>query len=87
MVFALPGNPASVLSCFLNYVKPVIESWKGNSKAWDSFVELPVSDDFEKPIPLTQFLKANVEDGKIHILSGQESFNLISFGTADGFAE
>ncbi|WP_144603542.1 molybdopterin molybdotransferase MoeA [Algoriphagus algorifonticola] len=87
LVFALPGNPASVLSCFLNYVKPVIESWKGNSKAWDSFVELPISADFEKPIPLTQFLKAKVEDGKIHILSGQESFNLISFGTADGFAE
>ena len=29
IVFALPGNPASVLTCFLNYVKPSILQWAG----------------------------------------------------------
>ncbi|WP_297337669.1 gephyrin-like molybdotransferase Glp [Algoriphagus sp.] len=87
LVFGLPGNPGSVLSCFINYVKPVIRSWMGEAQAWEDVVEIPLAEDFEKKIPLTQFLKAEVKHGKAHILQGQESFNLIAFGMADGFVE
>lgn len=87
IVFALPGNPGSVLSCFLQYVKPVIQTWKGDVGAWNHFRELPLAHDFEKKIPLTQFLKAKIKDGKVEVLQGQESFNLIAFGLADGFVE
>ena len=87
MVFALPGNPGSVLSCFLQYVKPVIQAWKGDEEAWNHFQELPMAHDFEKKITLTQFLKARIQNGKVEVLQGQESFNLIAFGLADGFVE
>ncbi|TNF44028.1 MAG: molybdopterin molybdenumtransferase MoeA, partial [Cytophagales bacterium] len=87
VVFALPGNPGSVLSCFLQYVKPVIQAWKGDTEAWNQFQNLPLAQDFEKKIPLTQFLKARIQNGKVEVLQGQESFNLIAFGLADGFVE
>lgn len=87
MVFALPGNPGSVLSCFLQYVKPVIQAWKGDGEAWFDYQKIPIAQDFEKRIPLTQFLKARIQDGKVEVLQGQESFNLIAFGLADGFVE
>lgn len=87
VVFALPGNPGSVLSCFLQYVKPVVQAWKRDEEAWNHFQELPLAHDFKKKIPLTQFLKARIQNGKVEVLQGQESFNLIAFGLADGFVE
>jgi molybdopterin molybdotransferase len=87
LVFALPGNPASVLSCFIQYVKPCLQEWIGDSEAWSGPQFLPMEKDFEKKAPLTFFLKAKIQDGKIHLLSGQESFNLLPFGVADGLVE
>lgn len=87
VVFALPGNPASVLTCFLNYVKPSILQWAGHSDPWKPTLVLPLADLFTKSVNLTFFLKAKIENGKVQILPGQESFNLLSFGQADGLAE
>jgi molybdopterin molybdotransferase len=87
LVFALPGNPASVLTCFIQYVKPCLQEWMGNSEAWSGLEFLPIEKDFDKKAPLTFFLKAKIQDGKIHLLPGQESFNLLPFGVADGLVE
>ncbi|WP_035454868.1 molybdopterin molybdotransferase MoeA [Algoriphagus terrigena] len=87
LVFALPGNPASVLSCFMQYVKPCLMEWMGNSAAWAGPYYLPIAQDYNKRTELTFFLKAKIETGKITLLSGQESFNLLPFGVADGLAE
>jgi len=87
MIFALPGNPASVLTCFLNYVKPSILQWSGHSDSWRPSITLPLAETYSKSVDLTLFLKAKIENGKIYVLSGQESFNLLSFGDADGLAE
>lgn len=87
LIFALPGNPASVLSCFIQYVKPCLLEWMGNPEAWNSSVLLPMEKDFDKKVPLTFFLKAKIESGKVHLLPGQESFNLLPFGVADGLVE
>ncbi|MFC3414234.1 molybdopterin molybdotransferase MoeA [Algoriphagus hitonicola] len=87
LVFGLPGNPGSVLSCFMQYVKPLIRTWQGEPTAWEAYIKVPLADDFEKKIPLTQFLKAEMKEEKAYILQGQESFNLIAFGLADGFVE
>jgi molybdopterin molybdotransferase len=87
LVFALPGNPASVLSCFIQYVKPCIHTWMGNRTAWDNPIYFPIAEDFHKRADLTFFLKAKIEDEKIFLLPGQESFNLLPFGVADGLAE
>lgn len=87
IVFGLPGNPASVLTCFLNYVKPSILQWSGHVDVWMPSEILPLSASFSKSVSLTLFLKAKIRSGMIEILSGQESFNLLSFGEADGLAE
>jgi molybdopterin molybdotransferase len=87
MVFALPGNPASVLTCFIQYVKPFLLRLLGNPDAWNAPSYLPIASDFTKKAPLTFFLKAKLENDRVVILPAQESFNLLSFGIADGIVE
>ncbi|MCU0399390.1 MAG: molybdopterin molybdotransferase MoeA [Algoriphagus sp.] len=87
MVFALPGNPASVLTCFIQYVKPCLLRLMGNSSAWQTPTYFAIASDFNKKAPLTFFLKAKLENGRAVILPAQESFNLLSFGVADGVVE
>ena len=87
MVFALPGNPASVLTCFIQYVKPFLLRLLGNPDAWSAPSYFPIVSDFSKKAPLTFFLKAKLENNQVIILPAQESFNLLSFGIADGVVE
>lgn len=87
LVFALPGNPASVLTCFMQYVKPSLGQWMGNTGAWEQARSYPLATNWEKQVKLTVFLKARLVAGQVEVLPGQESFNLLSFGSADGLIE
>ena len=87
LVFALPGNPASVLTCFMQYVKPSLGQWMGNPAAWEQARSYPLATNWEKQVKLTVFLKARLVAGVVEVLPGQESFNLLSFGSADGLIE
>ena len=87
LVFALPGNPASVLTCFMQYVKPSLGQWMGNPAAWEQVRSYPLATNWEKQVKLTVFLKARLVAGAVEVLPGQESFNLLSFGSADGLIE
>jgi molybdopterin molybdotransferase len=86
-IFALPGNPASTLTCFNQYVKPCIQAWIGQEDTFKPNGTFPLAAAQNKPEGLTFFLKAKVEHEKVHILPGQESFNLISYGMANCFVE
>jgi molybdopterin molybdotransferase len=87
LVFALPGNPASVLTCFMQYVKPSLGQWMGNPAAWEQARSYPLATNWEKQVKLTVFLKARLVAGQVEVMPGQESFNLLSFGSADGLIE
>ena len=87
LVFALPGNPASVLTCFMQYVKPSLGQWMGNPAAWEQPRSYPLATNWEKQVKLTVFLKARLVAGLVEVMPGQESFNLLSFGSADGLIE
>ena len=87
LVFALPGNPASVLTCFMQYVKPSLGQWMGNPAAWEQARSYPIATNWEKQVKLTVFLKARLVRGQAEVMPGQESFNLLSFGSADGLIE
>ncbi len=87
LIFALPGNPASVLTCFIQYVRPTLHQLVGNPDAWSKPTYYAIDSDFNKKSPLTFFLKAKLENGRAVILPAQESFNLLSFGIADGVVE
>jgi molybdopterin molybdotransferase len=82
LVFGLPGNPSSVLSCYYNYVLPAIKSL---SKLKNSVreVEAELQLDYEKPIGLTHFLKGIYTDGKVKPMNAQESFRLSSFAQSN----
>ncbi|UJP63598.1 molybdopterin molybdotransferase MoeA [Mongoliitalea daihaiensis] len=87
LIFALPGNPASVITCFNQYVKPAIHQWMGKKADWESKTFLPLASPVKKSPNLTFFLKVKIADNQVQILPGQESFNLIAFAQADGFTE
>lgn len=83
-VFGLPGNPASVLTCFYEYVYPAIGKMMGKDFCMQS-VKLQILHDFSKNKGLTNFLKAYVENNKVKILTGQESYKISSFARANAF--
>lgn len=87
LIFALPGNPASVLTCFNQYVKPSIRQMMGHKNPWLPTATLPLTHDFPKKAGLTFFMKALREDSQVKTLTGQESFNQLSFGVSNCFVE
>lgn len=82
IVFGLPGNPASVLSCFYNYVITAIEELTGKKNLIEKKY-LPLATSFNKKISLTQFLKAVCNENEVMPLQAQESFRLSSFSVAN----
>lgn len=87
MIFALPGNPASVLSCYLQYIKPCLRFMMGHNNVWKPDTILPLMEDTRKKPGLSFFVKAVKTGEKVKILDGQQSFNLSAFGKADCFVE
>ena len=81
IIFGLPGNPASVVSCFYEYVLPAIRFMMHLPQ--EELLTARLKDDFKKIKGLTQFLKAYFADGEVEILEAQESYRLRSFATAN----
>lgn len=86
-IFALPGNPASVLSCFNQFVKPTLKFGLGHENVWQPDTVLPLADSCQKKKGFTFFMKAIQDAGQVRLLSGQESFNLRAFSEANCFVE
>jgi len=84
-VFGLPGNPASVLSCFYQYVLPAIQVLSGAPVSVPKKAILSAS--FEKKPPLTFFLKGYYTNGEVSVLQGQASFQLSPFVHANCWIE
>ncbi len=82
LVFGLPGNPSSVLTCFYQYVIPSIEKLSLKKTMLPSF-EVPLSGYFQKNTGLTHFLKGNYDGKTVSILDAQESYRLSSFARAN----
>lgn len=82
LVFGLPGNPASVLSCFYQYVEPALKKVAKQNSAL-RIIEAPISTTFKKAAGLTHFLKGYYDGSSVTPLSAQESFRLSSFAGAN----
>lgn len=83
LVFGLPGNPSSVLTCFYEYVVPSIAQMMNLQKSIIQHKNLPLGNDFSKKAGLTYFMKGYCINGKVTLLNAQESFRLSSFATAN----
>lgn len=84
IIFGLPGNPSSVLTCFYEYVLPAIEAMLIKPECIEE-VGATLTHDYPKTPGLTHFLKGRYENGKVTPLHAQESFRLHSFAQADCF--
>ena len=82
ILFGLPGNPASVLTCFYNYVLTAIECMTGKKNLLQKRF-LPLAAPCNKKAELTQFLKAVCTNSEVMPLSAQESYRLSSFSIAN----
>jgi len=82
LVFGLPGNPSSVLTCFYQYVIPALEKLS-KRKIGLQTLQVPLERSFKKAAGLTHFLKG-FYNGKTAVpLDAQESFRLSSFAKAN----
>jgi len=91
-VFGLPGNPASVLTCFYQYVTIALENLTGNQPLCEvGWAKL--EHDYSKTAGLTHFLKAQTawnhekQNMQVAVLGAQESFRLSSFARANALIE
>ncbi|MGS2741911.1 molybdopterin molybdotransferase MoeA [Sinomicrobium sp. M5D2P17] len=82
IVFGLPGNPSSVLTCFYEYVWTALQKLSGKDKQLAA-LNAPLSNKISKKHALTQFLKGVYVNGEVTPLSGQESFRMGSFARAN----
>lgn len=84
-VFALPGNPASVLTCFYRYVVMALLQMQGVTQQVVPGVFVN-TDLVVKSHALTWMVKAYQNNGKVTVLDGQESYKLLAFTKANGLA-
>ena len=82
LVFGLPGNPSSVLTCFYEYVIPALQKLTKQNKGL-TLLHVPLSKEISKPAGLTHFLKGFFDGEKVMPLNAQESYRLSSFATAN----
>ncbi len=84
-VFGLPGNPASVLTCYYEYILPAIGFMMSKNLALEKRM-IPIGHDFTKSTVLKQFMKAYYNGEHVMLQSGQESYKLISYAGANCLA-
>jgi len=82
LVFGLPGNPSSVLTCFYEYVMPAIFQLANQQKSLQ-LVQASLANNFKKVKELTHFAKGYFDGKKVTILDAQESYRLSSFAKAN----
>ena len=82
LIFGLPGNPASALSCFYEYAEPALKKFAGLDSGVKK-IQAPVLNDYKKAAGLTHFLKGHFDGNSVSLLAGQESYRLSSFAMAN----
>ncbi|NDV44758.1 gephyrin-like molybdotransferase Glp [Flagellimonas sediminis] len=87
--FALPGNPASSLTCFFIYVLPLLQKWSGHTDLGLPWYRFPLRHDYENRFDRPSFLKARVTSDGAQILDGQGSSMIqsMALGNALAFVE
>lgn len=87
IVFGLPGNPGSVLSCFYHYVLICLQKMCNRPLPYLQKATLAIDADYTKPSGLTHFLKGSYSGLRALPLTAQESFRLSSFALANCLIE
>lgn len=82
-VFALPGNPASGLTCFYVYALPLLKKLMGHEKIHLPQLTAKASEALNNATGKHLFLKGIVENGEAKVLGGQASSMLNSYAVSN----
>lgn len=85
-VFALPGNPASTLTCFYIYVTLLVDLISGVKNPGLLRVKMPIAQTYANPFGRALFLKARISNNQVEVLDHQASSTMISFAEANALA-
>jgi molybdopterin molybdotransferase len=83
LIFGLPGNPSSVLTCFYEYVYPCIRTMMGFTQTNLPKKTLPLRILYQKKSGLTHFVKASCTAQDVTPLHAQESYRMQSFAVSN----
>lgn len=82
LIFGLPGNPSSALTCFYLYLAPAMEKMM-RQRGCKKEIKAKVSHDHAKKKGLTHFLKAHYNGTEVTPLHAQESYRMQSYAQAN----
>lgn len=82
LIFGLPGNPSSALTCFYLYIAPALEKLMQVPQRIKK-IKAPISHDYKKKKGLTHFLKGSFDGVSVTPLHAQESYRLQSYAQAN----
>ena len=82
-VLALPGNPASTLTCLYVYGFPLIDILMGNISVGLPRITIPLSETIENPYGCALFLKGFIDGSRVSQLNLQNSAMVLSFADAN----
>ena len=82
LVFGLPGNPSSVLTCFYIYVLRALGQLSNRSLALQT-IHAQLGKTFRKDAGLTHFLKGHYDGNVATPLDAQESYRMRSYALAN----
>ena len=83
LVFGLPGNPASVLCCYYEYILPAIKKMMGSDDDFPITCKMPLATTISKKVGLTYFVIGKISGKEVEPLPYRESYQLSSFALAD----
>ena len=88
LVFGLPGNPASVFTCFYEYVYPAIRRFMGHANPYLRSEERPLCETLQPDPTKYLFIKAKTgctEESGVHPLKRQKSHMISSLCETNSF--
>lgn len=85
VIFALPGNPVSVMACAARYLFPALTQMLTGSPP--STNTLPATGEFNCPPSFTGLIACRLENGTLHLLPPSNSGNFLSLAGTHGIAE
>ena len=83
IIFALPGNPASVMVCFYEYIYPAIRMIQGLENTELPKIKLKLLNEIKKKEDRALFLRSKKRNDGVLVLEKQDSNVLRSFAEAD----
>jgi molybdopterin molybdotransferase len=82
LIFGLPGNPSSVLTCFYLYVLPALELLTKRNLSLRA-IDAMIGKSYRKDAGLTHFLKGKFNNDVAIPLDAQESYRMRSYALAN----